>query len=267
MDKETILQIRNIIEDICKNRITKEYIEELYSLTGNDIIPLSFNDVSTNTASFSPKYMNITVNYKKVDDWLERTLDSYKELFKIKDRKLLKSYLLVVLLLHEIEHSNQKLIAENKMETNYEFKHQAYDDIFDAMAIKKYIVPRPISLYKDIRRFLIYKKNAYDLILERNAILESYNSVAKIADYSNDEDIKECMIGSRNAYMLQGYLDNSEGLLKYTYDTLKIGKKYNKLNIPDDISLIDRVREGLELSEDERDEIVLSLRDNIKFKN
>ena len=50
MKKEEIIEIRNILDLICKNGINEEYIRELYRLTGNENIPLSFSNVGNNSA-------------------------------------------------------------------------------------------------------------------------------------------------------------------------------------------------------------------------
>ena len=266
MKKEEIIEIRNVLDLICKNGINEEYIRELYRLTGNENIPLSFSNLGNNSAYFNPKHMFISVNDKRLENWLKETIDYSLHIFNIKDKKVFESYLLLSILLHEIEHSNQKLIADSKKECNYEYKHQAYSDIFDAMSIKQYLIPRPISLVRDIVQFTKYKKNAYNLLLERNASVESYNTCSLIADTCNDEDIKNFMITSRNAFMLIGYLNVKEGALKYTYDTIMMSKKYNKLDIPEDLDLKEKAREGLELNIKERNELVLILKDSSKFK-
>ena len=267
MEKNELLEIRNIIEDIKNNGVNEKYIKEIYKYLGNKNIPLIFNNKIVNTAHFTPKFNVISVNLNKSKDWTKQVINDSIDSFEVSDIKLLDSYLYVTLLAHEIEHSNQKLIADNKKEPNYEYKKQAYHDIFDIMLKKDYIIPRPISLVTDLVRFIIYTKNAYDFILERNATIESYDVTSKIANLTEDKDILDYMLSSRNAFMLMGYNDNSEGTLKYTYDKLGMMNKYNRLVFPNDISLFERAREGLELTEDESNKMLRLLRESSKFKN
>ena len=267
MDKKELLEIRNIIEDIKKYGINSKYMEEIYKYLGNSCIPLNFNNRIIDTAHYTPKFNVISVNLDKSKDWTKQIASDSLDSFDISDLKLLESYLYVTLLSHEIEHSNQKLIADNKKEPNYEYKKQAYHDIYGVMLKKDYIIPRPISLITDIVRFIIYNKNAYDFILERNAIIESYDVSSKIAAQAEEKDILNYMLSYRNAFMLSGYNESTEGTLKYTYDKLGMMNKYRKLVIQDDIPLFERAREGLELTEEERDKMFLVLKENSKLKN
>lgn len=266
MEKEKALKLRNIIEDIKKSGLSEKYIKELYSILGYDGIKLYFTNMGVNTAAFNPKYNTISVNMDKTESWINEVLKDSKTYFDFSDEELAKSYLLVSLLCHEIEHSHQKLIADSKVKPNYDYKTQVFRDMFNIMQMKKYIVPRPISLLKDIILFGLYTKNAYNFILERNASVEGYNTASEIADISLDTEMLDYLITSRNAYMMQGYMDNGDGTLKYTYDTLGLMNKYNKLILPTDISLQEKAREGLPLDESDRTKVLLSLKKSSKFK-
>ena len=105
--------------------------------------------------------MKIIASLSKCKQWTKDMLETSIKHFDVGDEELAKSYLLVSLLAHEIEHSNQKLIADGIKETNYDFKREAYHDIFEVLRMKKYIIPRPISLTIDIVRFFKYKKNGW----------------------------------------------------------------------------------------------------------
>ena len=252
MKKEVLLEIRNIIEDIKNNGISEMYFNEIYNLIGCKDIPMNFNNKIIDSAHFTPNYNVITVNLLKSNDWTKKIVSDSLDSFEISDLKLLESYLYVVLLAHEIEHSHQKLIADNKMKPNYEYKKQAFSDIYNVMIKKDYILPRPVSLVTDIIRFIIYNKNAYDFILERNATIESYVIASKIAKLSNESEILNYLLTYRNAFIISGYIDSTEGTLKYTYDKLEMINKYNKLIFPTDITLFEKAREGLELTREER---------------
>ena len=267
MDKESLLEIRNIIEDIKNNGISKNYLSEIYNYLGYKDIPINFNSRIKETARLNPNNNVITVNIPKSKEWTQKGASDSLESFEISDIKLLEAYLYVTLLAHEIEHSHQKLIADGKIKPNYEYKKQVFHDIYNIMIKKDYIIPRPISLMKDILRFKIYTENAYNFILERNASIESYDVLSKIAKLSNEKEIFNYMLTCRNAYMLTGYNDSPEGTLKYTYDKLCMMNKYDSLVFPKDITLFEKVREGLELTEEERTKAKKLLKQNSYFKN
>lgn len=266
MEKEKLLEVRNIIEDIKNNGISEEYIKELYKYLGYDMIPLHFTNLRGNVAAFSPKYNSIAVNIDKSVDWTTALLNDSLEHFDIKDKELLKAYSYVSLLSHEIEHSHQKLIADKKIDPKYSYQSDAYHTIFEIMRKKDYYFPRPISLVIDIFRFIIYMGNAYSFILERNATIEGYNISSQIASLTNEKDIMNAMITYRNSFILQGYTQSGEGTLKHTFDSLGLMKKYNKLILPSDISLAEKAREGLEITEEERNKLELILKESSTFK-
>lgn len=260
MEKEKLLEARNIIDDIYKNGINDNYLKELYKIFGNSNINLIINNHLFNTAVFVPNYSSIIVNIDNSIKWVNKVIDESIEYFEINNIELLKSYLFISLLCHEIEHSNQKLIADNKLEPNYEYKKFVYKDILDITSKKDYLIPNPISLINDIIKFIIYKKNEYDFILERNASVEGFNTASLVAKEANEKDILDYMIYTRNAFMLNGYISGCEGTLKYTYRKLKMLKKYNNLVIPTDLPLIEKIKDGLELTEKEHEKVLTLLK-------
>ncbi len=266
MEKEVLLEARNVIDDIYKNGLDEKYIKELYHLLGNDSIPLRFKNSGINTAAFNPKFMHILINTQKLNKWLNDMVCEILNHFNINDIELLKPYLIVYALSHEIEHSNQKLIADEKKQPNYDYEIDVYNDIFNVIYMKQYILPRPMSLTRDIIRFINYKTNEYNLILERNASIEGYNIASCIANLSNDKEMLDYLISVRNVFMLQGYVDGKEGCLKYTYKTLGMMRKYNNLVFPNNMSLHEKARKGLELNDVERKKVILSLKQTTHFK-
>ncbi len=266
MEKDDLLEARNIIDDIYKNGLSIKYMKELYRILGNKDIPLIFPKNKPYPAAFDFEYMYIYIDIQKINKWLDELVYNIITQFGVDDIKLLKSYLVSYALCHEIEHSNQKLIAEEIKKPTYDYEKNVYYDIFDVALMKEYSLFRLIPLIRDSIRFKIYRNNPYSFIIERNASIEGYNVVSKVADVCNDKDMLDLFIGIRNIYMLQGYGDSKEGCLKYTYRRLGMMKKYNSLVFPTDMSLDEKARRGLELTQEERDKVVLSLKQTMHFK-
>jgi hypothetical protein len=265
MEKEKMREIRNIIEDINSKGISEEAFLALNPLLNVGDIPLHFSNVNPKAASFSPNYRTILVNTKKMISWVDEMVKQSLNYFYVSDVNLLKSYLVVYVLSHEVDHSVQYLIGKGDMEGRFPFNHEVYKDLFNIIVPKKYIIPRPISFVRDTYRFFTYQKNAYDYILERNASIEGYDLAANIAREVGDVEIADYMISSRNTFMLIGYAQDGTGALKATYSGLKMMRKYNKLNIPE-MSLLDKCREGVEITEEERKLVLSSIKGSMKFK-
>ena len=264
MEKEKLLEIRNIIDDINRHGVNEKNIIKVYEILGNDNIPLVFSN-GYNIAAFNPVNMNISINLEKAKEWLIKNIVDSRELYDIKNKELLKAYLLISMIGHEVEHSDQKLIVEGLKEPNYDFKKIVYSDVFSAILIKKHLIPNPISLIYDSIIFGIYKSNAYNMILERNALIAGYNTAALVAMESNDIDELNYLMSSRNTVMLIGYLDGYDGDIKYTYKKLGMMNKYKKIDFPSDMSLTEKIKEGLTLNKGEKSKLFLTYKQTTKF--
>lgn len=258
MEKEVLLETRNVIDDIYKNGLKEKHIKELYRLLGNKSIPLIFNNVLY-TAAFNPELKYISINIEKLIKWLDEAVKDTMKLYDIKDAELLKSYLIVYALCHEIEHSNHKLISEKKKQPNYNYKVKAYRDIYSAILPKEYLLSIPIPFVNDNIRYIIYKINAYNFIFERSATIEGFNIASSIAELSNDREMLKYLISVRNKQIYQSYKYSAEGYLKYTYRLLRMMRRYQRLKFPSDMTLDEKAREGLELTEVERKKLILTL--------
>lgn len=265
MEKEKLLEIRNIIDDINKHGVNENNIRKVYEILGNSIIPLEFNNTN-NVAAFNPSFMKVFVNLEKSKEWLIKNIVDSRELYDIKNKELLKAYLLISMIAHEVEHSDQKLIVDGLKEANYDFKKTVYSDVYSFIMIKKHLIPNPISLIYDSIMFSIYRSNAYNMILERNALIAGYNTAALVAMESNDIDELNYLMSSRNTVMLIGYLDGYDGDIEYTYKKLGMIKKYKRIDFPSDMSLVEKIKEGLTLTREEKSKLILTYKQTNKFK-
>ncbi len=266
MEKEKLLETRNIIDAIYKNGINKNYIKELYRILGNDAIPLIFLENISYSAAFDFEKMCVYVDNQKINKWSGELVSNILKYSYVCDAKLLKSYLISYILCHEIEHSNQKLIAEAIKKPTYDYEKNVYFDMYNVVLMREYSLFKPFSLIKNANRYKIYRNNDSFFILERNAVVEGLNIVSSVANICNDKEMLDILINLININMLKCYEDSKEGCLKYTYRRLGMMKKYNSLVFPNDISLDEKVRRGLELTEEQRDKVVLSLGPTIYFK-
>lgn len=266
MGKNT--EIRNYIEDIKGRKVQKkDFLNLSELLEQSKDISLLFDYNFNNTASFNPNFKRINVNLDKVDEWADGMVDAASSIYEVEDLKLLKAYFIVQMYKHELEHAKQFLISSGIEECEYGFIKRMYKDVFDYLIVKD--VKGPLFFFsslRDIGRITLYKKNAYSYILERSADIESYDYVSSVAMESNDTQIKQVMISCRNASMLIGYEDNGAGCIKKTYEGLHMNSKYGKLYFPPSLSMIEKVRYGVELKEGERKKLMKAFKTTIHFK-
>ena len=260
-------EIRNYIEYIRGRKvIERDFIDLNEMLFRNDFIPLYFSNDLNNTASFNPNYKRISINIDRVDDWANGMVRAASSFYEIDDLELTKAYFIVQMYKHELEHVKQFLIANDQIATDYEFIRQVYKDLFDFLLVKDFKITSLATNIKDIRKFRIYKKNPYMYILERNADIESYDYLSRVAMDSGDDNILQLMINCRNSSILIGYTDDGEGCIKKTYESLHMKSKYGKINFPSSLSIIERARYGMELDEKSRTSLVKTLKSTIKYK-
>ena len=265
MEKDRLLELRSLIHYMKDNNINEDTITKLDRLLNDNGIPLAFSKINPNSAAFNPNFGFISVNIKRLNTWLDNMVSYYSKAYDFKDLDLLRAYFVLYVYRHEIEHTNQYLYAIGKKEPNFEFKKDSFFNVYNVMIPKHYLVPRPITLGIEVTRFALYRKNAYMYILERNASIEGFDTTSLVA-LEDDDDICRAMIDSRNVHSIIGYSDDRNGCLYHTYKGMLMLRKYNKLDIPSDLSLTDRIREGLSIEEDERQMLLKHVKSSTRFK-
>lgn len=264
MEKDKLLELRSLVHYMKDNNINEDTITKLDRLLNDNGIPLAFSKINPNSAAFNPNFGFISVNIKRLNTWLDNMVSYYSKAYDFKDLDLLRAYFVLYVYRHEIEHTNQYCIGVGLREPKFDFQRDVYHDIYNVMISKHYIIPRPITLGIEFTRFMLYRKNAYNYILERNASLEGYDITASVA-MEDDQDIFRSMIDSSKIMTLTGYLNDNKGCIFHTYEGMLMLRKYNKLNIPNDLSLTDRIREGLSIEEDERQMLLKHVKSSTRF--
>ena len=94
------------------------------------------------------------------------------------------------------------------------------------------------------------------LVLERNANIESTDLICRCAFYNEREDIYNLFIDMRNLFRTQGYIKSTKGSIEETFEEIFMHDKYKKIRQEIDLDEIDRLRYGLNISEETRKRIL-----------
>ena len=260
-NENDIKNINIILEKINKNGIDNEVLESLLDTTlpkkdNNKLINYYISkSIFNNIAQFNPQNKCIALNPNNINKWLDsNTNDFYKYLEKT-DKNILKNYLLLFMITHEIEHSYQYLMSKNIIESKTDIISNGYKYIFELFDNKS-IIPRPI---KDTRKnisLLLYKKNENNYILERNANIESLDLITKISQYNDQIEINELFNDMKILFLKQGYINNNIGTLEETYKKILMYDKYKNFIHNTNLNNIDRINLGLNINEEERKELL-----------
>ena len=83
------------------------------------------------TAIFIPRYKVINISLQNLYYWIDRNSEDLAEMYEIENRRLLGSYLCLMALMHEIEHSYQYLMAKGIIAAPCKMLKEGYKTLFD----------------------------------------------------------------------------------------------------------------------------------------
>jgi hypothetical protein len=104
---------------------------------------------------------------------------------------------------------------------------------------------------------LKYFMNCNNLLLERNAQIESFDLVMQCAKYANQETIYNAYKEWIKGWILLGYYKNNKGSIYETYDYLGLKEKYDSFNCEVNMSEEEKVRYGLPIKDSTRERLLI----------
>lgn len=259
--KEELLFLSDTIKYLNHHEITKNYLEEILKQllpkrNGETLIKENISEIGITTAVFSPRTESIKISINKINEWLESNSKGLAEMYKIDDINTLKSFLFLFMITHEIEHSYQYLISQGTIEPPCEIIKKGYKGIFDLLQPTKYIIPRPIKETRRALSVFLYKMKENFYILERNANIESTDLLIQLATLLEREDMVNLFKDIHDAFIEVGYTEDSRGSLDETYRKILLYDRYKKFFNETTLPEEEKVRLGLNISEDTRQKIL-----------
>ena len=260
-NKSELMIFKDILNYFQNNEISKEHLEEvLKKLIPNDngspLISYNVSETGIITASFAPRTKSINMSINKVNIWLEEMTNNFITSLKPSDYNVLRSYMLLFIITHEIEHSYQYLISEGIVNSPNDVLKEAYKGLFELYVPTDYVIPRTIKETRKIISFYLYNLKPHFYLLERNANIESTDLVSQCALYNDREDIYQIFTDMKNLFLKLGYFYNSNGSIKETYKQILMYNKYKEFYTEPDIDQDERVRYGFSVSQETRDKIL-----------
>lgn len=198
----------------------------------------------------------IKASAEKVEAWVQSNTNSLKENFFIKDVELFRGYLYLYLLAHEVEHSYQKQITLGYANLANPVIQGAYYHILRQFKKDNSFFPKPISKTQKAIRLYNYRKKENEYVLERNASLEGYDLLYRLANYCQNEELARAFYCCRTLYCKLGYHDSPKGSFAETYQAMLMTKKYEEIIGEKIFSEEEAVRYGLPVSEETRQKIL-----------
>ena len=261
-NSDTLVFLKEMEKDILNHGINLDIylaiIKELLPKNEKNELLVSYriNTKGMKPAFFNPNNNCIYLNINAINTWLKDNLNDLTQLYNVKDTKTFSIYLFYLAITHEIEHSYQYLMAYNIIPASVDLISLGYKGLFDFMISKQYIIPRPIKETRSLISRILYNIKANELLLERNAQIESTDLLVKYAQFNNRDDQYRIFQNMNAIYNTIGYYDSNNGSLEETYKKILMFDKYKKFYEDVDMSEEDRVRYGLNICEETRQNIL-----------
>jgi len=256
--------IVDIINSIDVDEISKSDIEELLKMmlpkeNANLLIKYDIREYGLNAGIFRLKTETIAFSLNKIEVWLSENIKSFSQRFEVKDINMLKRFLYIFLIAHEIEHSYQYLMGKGIISSPNKVIEMGYKGICDILNPREYIIPRPIKETREYISKFLYRINQNFYVIERNANIESTDLLCQCSMHMDREDMYKLFNYMKKTFEKIGYMESVIGSFEETYRKILMYDKYKKLFEVINMSEEEKIRFGLGIKEETRCK-VLSLK-------
>ncbi len=207
------------------------------------------------TKNFIPNYdiidNSINISYDGFIMVMEKCYNQFAEIFNSYSNVTddFKNYLAIFILSHELEYAYQVGIKNGLIVSPSIMLESCYKMVYNLkIEFSNYSLKNKL---RNIIPLIKYEKAQGHLALERNANLESFNLLYKIASLESNEDLLKLIEELRMFQALTGYNSNGPGVLVNTAKTILQLNKLKGFEEVDTLSFEEKVRYGLPISEDE----------------
>lgn len=257
-NKDDLMLLKDIFEEIKNYDVDACLLEEIVKSllpkdnNGDYFSGYEIYDIDGGLSRFSLTDNILILSIDEMNRWIDGNILRLIKGFNVSDIELFRSYLFLLVIIHEIEHSYQYLMAYGLIDAPCEFVGSGYRLIIDT------IVNRDINKLKRLRNsiaYYLYSKNDGLYVIERNANVEAFDLLQNLAIENDNVRLGNVFNRMRNAVAMSGYMDNNMGSFYETIMNMRLGYEYKKLNHNYQLSDIERFRYGLPISEEFRKKI------------
>lgn len=260
-NKDDLILLKDIVTYTKSHELTTSYLEDilkhLLPRDGDKLLTDYYIKESGNlTGMFVPDSNKILLSLDNMNVWLDRQVDDFCEEYQISDKNEFKSYMLLFVLTHEIEHAYQFLIGKGIVSAPNDVLKKAYLGLFELLAKKHYILPQPVTLTRRMISKILYKAKENQYLLERNANILSMELVSQSALFNGNEEIYKAFDDMMRTYLVCGYTNGNIGSIEETYHDIHMYNKYRKFYHDIEIDDKDKVRYGFGINDEIREKIL-----------
>lgn len=260
-NKDDLILVKDIFELLRKDTVTGELLEEVVNRLlpknndGSLLVGYQINDRNGGTPAYSLSRNFLNLSIDEMYRWIDNNSKKFINDFDVRNVSLFKDYMFLYILLHEIEHSYQFLMAYKAVDAPCELISSGYRLIIDTLLGKNY---NKLGFFRGIRNvmsYYLYNVNNYKYVIERNANVEAFDLLQSLAIENSHEELAKVFNSMRNSILIWGYVNGNRGSFEETCDGMLIGREYRKLNHNYELTDIEKIRYGLPISVDTREKI------------
>ena len=254
-DTENIL---NYLEKLRSNGYTKDILDEILNsiIPKNDMVQIKGiidkSDNSYHPAFFDPNIKSIKIYPEQLESFILKLIHPTLKVFPHFDKKEIFNYYVIYTLIHEIEHVYQYLISKGYIDFPYKIVIEAYKELGGLKIYKNDNII--YSLLKYYSHFKQTQKPGF--LLERNANVEAYILLRKIATFENNIDFQKFIEFQLSFQLMYGYKGLFNGAVEESYKRTMRNSLYKTLPKDEDISQEDRVRYELPIDKETRKKVL-----------
>ena len=258
---DDLLMVNEVFEMLSKDKIKSSLLEEVVKMLlpkdneGNLLVGYELSDKNGgfNRYSLSDNCLRLSVD--EMYKWVDINGDVFVKQFGVNEIDLFRDYVMLLILVHEIEHSYQYLMAYDKVDAPCSVVSGGYRLIIDTLCGYGYDQMGIVDKVRNRVAFNRYNKNDGRYVIERNANVEAFDLLQQLAILNEHKEMEQVFNVFRNLMGIWGYRYNNRGSFEETCRDMMIIKEFNNLDHSYELSQIERFRYGLPISKESRDKI------------
>lgn len=231
----------DVLEEILNTIIPQNQNLPIKVIVGNSQIPAFFN----------AKQQKIEISPEVLKNFINKNFNLHMKLYPNLEKEIFYNHILITLA-HEVEHYYQSLIANEYVDFPYKIVVDGYKNLATLKFPKDL---NPIIFKMKIKRYLKYHDVAESL-LERNANVEAYDLLLKVAKYENNTEMLEILNFFLSCQLSLGYKGFNNGAMEKTYRKIGFTSVYNSFDHNEIIPVEDKVRYGLPIDNETRKKVL-----------
>ena len=258
-DKDYLIKLQYFLNKLRNNKINANFLNEFYHTfiikdNNKALTNFCYEEKNPEVLSFIPHSNQLKISLNSYLYTVEYIKKSLKYLNNNINDTDFDNYVGIYVLLHELEHSYQFLMANNKIDAPL-IVTSTYELIYNYVYQERRIATFK-ETFEQRNRIKRFQKQCGHLALERNANVEALNKTLKLIKLENNKTEEILFEEALMANIFMGYNNEEEGTL---IETIKVLDLLPKLKGKEQINGYDfftKLRYGMPLNKEELEKLV-----------